>query len=86
MGADLPIDVLYTTYYGYILEPVCLTLEQAEELALVRLRESMDVLLSESELVNKSVRTYYDDEYFYLDCSVYCIEDIAQLQEIFVLE
>ena len=84
--SKLPIEITKTTYYGYLLIPVKLSVDEAQELASLRLREQLDVFLLDAELVSKSINTYYDEEYFYLNCSMYCLEDIAQVQEYFVIE
>lgn len=84
--SSLPLEITKTTYYEYTNIEEELTPQTAQELAYAELRDRLDALLSGAELVNKSTKSHYDGEYFYLDCSIYCIEDIAKEQEFYVLE
>ena len=41
----------------------------------------MDEELEDAELISKSVKTSFDDEYFYVECNLFCLEDIADVVE-----
>ena len=84
--SDLPIEVISTTYYEYIEEPIVLSTQEAVDKAFVELRNSIDVILKNAELVSKKVETSYDENGFYIQCQLYCIENIAKEQEFYVTQ
>ena len=77
---DLPISVKTTGYYEYVNEDVCYTLNEAMDLAFQKLKDELNYALKDSELISKQLVTSYDDEYFYIKCNLYCLEDIAKEQ------
>ena len=81
---DLPIEITTTTYYEYFLEEVSYTKAEITDLAFIELRRQIDIQLKNAELVSKKVSMRYDSECFYLDCELYCLEDIACEKEFFL--
>ena len=43
------------------------------------LRQGLDNALSEAELVSKKTNHYYDFERYYIECEIYCYENIAEI-------
>lgn len=84
--SQIPFETVTTTYYEYRLEEVTLSMQEAVDLAFVELRQEMDAVLKDCELISKNVTIDYDSDYFYLNCQVYCLEDIAFEQEFFLTE
>ena len=41
----------------------------------------MDSQLKDAELISKSINHYCDFEYYYIECELYCIENIAEIVE-----
>ena len=74
---ELPIEVTTTLYREYEYQEVIYNCSEAIDMAFVNLREKMDASLIEAELISKSVNTYYDENYFYIDCNLYCLENIS---------
>ena len=74
---ELPIEVTTTLYREYQYQEVIYNCSEAIDMAFVNLREKMDASLIEAELISKSVNTYYDENYFYIDCNLYCLENIS---------
>ena len=62
------------------------TVEEATELAYSELKSQLDIQLCHSELISKNTVVYNDDEYVYIDCYLYCLEDIALEQEFFLTD
>lgn len=84
--SNIPVEITTTTYYEYNFEDVCYTKSQATDKAFAELRKQMDIQLKDSELISKKVNMYFDGEYFYLDCELYCLEDIAVERAFFLTE
>ena len=84
--SHIPIEIQTTVYYEYEIVTVKLSVSEAVDLAFVQLREELDKNLQSAELIDKSVKTYYDSEAFYIECQLYCLEDIAKEQAFFVTE
>ncbi len=78
---ELPIEITTVQYREYEQVPISYSYESAVDMAFSELRYKLDDALSNAELVSKSVKTYYDEEGFYIDCELYCIENIASLVE-----
>ena len=57
------------------------TKSEAIELAFRQLRSELDILLAEAEIISKDVKTTFDGENVYLNCSLVCIEDICEKVE-----
>ena len=53
---------------------------------MAELKIKMDSALSDAELISKRVNHYCDFEYYYVECELYCIEEIAELVEFKVTE
>ena len=77
----LPITVRKTRYLEYRLEDVTYTQREAKDLALKELKIEMDSQLKDAELISKSINHYCDFEYYYIECELYCIENIAEIVE-----
>ena len=83
-GIDaLPFEIITTTLYGYDLVEVRLSHKEAVDMAFSRLREELDIALNNAELITKSVKTDYDSEGVYITCQLYCLENIAKVQEFY---
>ena len=82
--SSIPIEITTVAYYEYVLKEVRLSVSEAVDLAFAELRRELDAQLNGAELIDKEVKTYYDSEAFYIECMLYCLEDIAMEQEFFV--
>ena len=80
----LPFEVITTTLYEYEFKKVELTKEEAVDRAFKDLRWQLDTLLENAELISKTVTTSYDENGFYIECELYCLENIAKIQEFYV--
>lgn len=78
---SLPIYRTTTRYYEYKYQNVSYTKKQAVDLAFKKLRKEMDKELLNAELISKNISTSYDDKCFYINCELYCLEDIASSVE-----
>ena len=85
-SCPLPITVRNTRYFEYGYESITYTQKEAKDLAMAELKIKMDSALSDAELISKRVNHYCDFEYYYVECELYCIEDIAELVEFKVTE
>lgn len=84
-GVDgIPIETVTTTLYEYEIKEIELSHEEAIDNAFSQLRAQMDSALKNAELVNKTVSTSFDEKGFYIDCELYCLENIAKIQEFYV--
>ena len=77
----LPISINKTKYLEYNFENVTYTQREAKDLALKELKIEMDSQLKDAELISKSINHYCDFEYYYIECELYCIENIAEIVE-----
>ena len=82
--ANIPIEVVTTVYYEYKIEDITHTLQEASDLAYAELTSQLENALLNAELISKSLSTSYDDDYFYLNCKIYCLEDIAEEKEFYI--
>ena len=82
--SDLPIEITEIAYYEYFLQNIRYTHSEASQVAHAQLTDELTVALYNSELISKKITTYNDDEYYYLECEIYCLEDIAEEQQIFL--
>ena len=80
-GVNLPLKINKTYYREYDFKDVNYTHSEAVDIAFKELRAKLDSELENSEIISKDVKTYYDDEFFYINCNLYCIEDISELVE-----
>ncbi|MGM9646241.1 MAG: sporulation protein YqfD [Eubacteriales bacterium] len=77
----LPVETVTRKYYEYEYRDRTYTKEEAVDIAFKQLRSDMDKELEDAELISKSVKTSFDDEYFYVECNLFCLEDIADVVE-----
>ena len=80
-GIVLPVETVTEKYYEYEYRERTYTKAEAVDLAFKQLRSDMDEALKDAELISKSVKTSFDDEYFYIECNLFCLEDIATVVE-----
>ncbi len=73
----LPIYRNETRFYEYEYNEVNYTKEQVIDKAFKELRQKLDVELKSAELVSKNIITNFDEEGFYVECNLYCLEDIT---------
>lgn len=78
---NLPIELTTIRYYEIVEKEVEYTKNEAIELAFKQLRGELDILLNEAEIISKEVKTTFDGENVYLNCSLVCIEDICEKVE-----
>ena len=81
--SDIPIEVITTVSYEYKIDDIIYTKEEALDLAYASLTSQLEVALHNSELISKSIVTSYDNDFFYLNCKIYCLEDIAEEKEFY---
>ena len=74
----LPIFIESTRYFEYELLEVEYSKREAVDLAFMELHEKIKSETANAELISKSVKTSYDDDGFYIVCSLECIENIAK--------
>ena len=82
----LPITLYEVKYFEYKYEDITYSEKEAKERALIKLREELDLALENAELISKKINYYCDYEYYYIECDLYCIEDIAEVVEFQVVE
>lgn len=75
---ELPIFVQSTRYFEYEITEKEYSKREAVDLAFKELKKKTDSALMDAELVSKSVETSYDENGFYIVCSLECIENIAK--------
>ena len=78
---ELPIEITTTRYLEYEAKDRIYSYREAVDAAFSCLKSEMSVMLENSELISKSITTSYDDDYFYINCNLYCLEDIAEVVE-----
>lgn len=78
---ELPVEITKSSYLEYEYSKVEYTKLQVKDLANIRLKEQMDSELKDSILISKNINHYCDFEYYYIDCELYCLEDIAKVVE-----
>lgn len=78
---NLPFFLSQTVLYEYELVERELTKEQAVDKAFVELRKQLDSLLVDVELVSKDITINYTDTGVTIRCNLYCLENIAKVQE-----
>ena len=82
--SEIPIEITERVHYEYTLQSIRYTYNEASEVAFAQLTEQLTTALYSAELISKKVTTYYDDKYYYIECEIYCLEDIAEEQQIFL--
>lgn len=78
---ELPIEIATTIYNPYEYKQIELTLKEIVDVAFGKLRDELDIAVKDADLISKSINTTYDDKFFYIDCDLYCLENIAHVLE-----
>ena len=78
---NLPISVSVEKEFPYAFESTVIDEKYASELAFYQLRMMIESEIPEAQLLKKSITTECYDDKFVLECTVYCIEDIAKISE-----
>ncbi len=78
----LPLCLVTKYDIGYASKQVQLDEKQAMAVALSRLENEIAVATASGELLEKRIKARFEDDCFILDCTILCIEDIAQVCEI----
>lgn len=79
---SVPVSFITTTRLAYVTESARRTEDEAIALAELELRQQTDALCAGAELVQRNLRTTVTDTAVRLDCTIWCIENIAQTQPI----
>lgn len=77
----LPVSISVEKEFPYALESKTIDAEYAAELAFYELQMMMDREIPDAQLLKKSITTECFDDRYVLECTVYCIEDIAMISE-----
>ena len=80
-----PIEIEKTVFLEYYYETKTNTAKESVDIAFSELKKEMEIHLKDAELISKKIETSYDDEYFYITCNLYCLEEISE-ESIFYLE
>lgn len=80
----LPIKVKQVRYYEYEIIDIQHTKEQGIDKAFVELRSKLDISLKNAELLSKEIKIDYDEENVYLECDIYCLENIAEERQFYI--
>lgn len=78
---ELPIEILSKTYREYDLIERQRSYKEAVDIAFIELEKELSSTLECSTLIKKEINTSWDENFFYISCDLYCIEDIAELIE-----
>ena len=78
---ELPVEVSTVYVRKYEMKTVTYTRQQAVDLAFLELRKELDDATRNAELLSREITTYFDEEAFYIECNLYCLEDISVLVE-----
>ncbi len=81
---NLPIMLETTKLYQYQYQEINRSKQEIIDLAFKELNYEMNEALKDAELISKSIKSYYDGESYYIECDLYCLEDIAEEVEIFI--
>ncbi len=76
---ELPIRIKETIYTEYKYEDVQYSKNQARDIAMSKLRNETDEALSKAELISRKINHFCDFEFYYIECELYCYEDIAEI-------
>ncbi len=77
----LPVEITTAYYRPYVMESKILSHKEAIDIAFLELRKEFDIATKNADIITKTTKTFYDENGFYIDCNLYCIEDIASLIE-----
>ena len=81
---ELPITIHKTEHFLVETQEKIYENQEMVDLAFAELNEKMSKELENAQIVSKSVKTYYQNDTFILECDLYCVEDIAKEVEYFV--
>ena len=79
----LPVYIESVKYSEYELIEKTYSKEEAVDLSFIELKNKLDVLLNDKELISRSIETSFDENGFYIACKIECIENIAKEVRIF---
>ena len=79
----LPVYIKSVIYSEYELIEKTYSKEEAVDLSFIELKNKLDVLLNDKELISRSIETSFDENGFYIACKIECIENIAKEVRIF---
>ena len=82
----LPVFCTKVKHLEYENVNVEYTKEQVIDISFKKLREEMDKSLENAELITKTIKTDFDGTYFYVYCDLYCVENIAQEVQFYVIK
>ena len=74
----IPVFICVETHREYTETSKTLSVSQAVDLAMAELAQKTVDALEDAELISKEVTTHWVDEKLYVNCKIYCIEDIAK--------
>jgi similar to stage IV sporulation protein len=80
-GINLPISLKSVWFMPYQIHSVTRTDTELERLAYFELSQRLSEIPGGAELIKKTVVASSDDNGYYLECTVVCIEDIAKTVE-----
>ena len=83
---NLPIKLKTTTYKEYTYVEETLSENEAKDLAISKLTEEINISLENSELISKNVKHFIDYSNYYIECDIYCYENIADIVKFYVNE
>jgi len=75
----LPVKIKKTIYSEYTYTDIKYSVNEAKDIAMSELRYKMEEALSETELISKKTNHFYDAENYYIECELYCCENIAEI-------
>lgn len=81
-GRRLPIGVVRETVYGENVTPETYSTERAMEIAYYRLSEALSALPDTRGMLEKKLSYEILEDRYVLHCTVRCVENIAEMQEI----
>lgn len=79
---SVPVSFCTTTHLAYVTEPAVRDEAAARALAEYALRQQTDALCADRELIRSATTTTVTDDGVRLDCTLWCVENIAQTQPI----
>lgn len=80
---ELPVSIITTKHYSISENTVTHSNQEMVDLAFIKLKNEINSALNNAELISKDVKTYYKDDTFYIECELYCLENIAKEVQFF---
>lgn len=80
---ELPVSIITTKHYSISENTVTHSNQEMVDLAFIKLKNEINSALNDAELISKDVKTYYKDDTFYIECELYCLENIAKEVQFF---